>query len=64
VNLLNILSPNVVGLMMLKQVMIGYGVAKVVVSGHKDFTAGDLVFGMTGWEDHLRSRSPYQDQPS
>ncbi|XP_077229389.1 2-alkenal reductase (NADP(+)-dependent)-like [Tasmannia lanceolata] len=32
-------------------VIIGYGVSKVVDSGHPDFKAGDLVWGITGWEE-------------
>eukprot|EP00262_Sarcandra_glabra_P010287 TRINITY_DN2537_c0_g1_i1.p1 TRINITY_DN2537_c0_g1~~TRINITY_DN2537_c0_g1_i1.p1 ORF type:complete len:364 (-),score=49.48 TRINITY_DN2537_c0_g1_i1:182-1219(-) len=32
-------------------VIIGYGVAKVVDSGHPDFKVGDLVWGTTGWEE-------------
>nr|CAD1819878.1 unnamed protein product [Ananas comosus var. bracteatus] len=34
------------------KVIVGYGVAKVVDSGHPDFTAGDLVWGLTGWEEY------------
>jgi len=34
------------------QVIIGYGVAKVVDSGHPDFQTGDLVWGITGWEEY------------
>ncbi|GLU14998.1 hypothetical protein SLE2022_315280 [Rubroshorea leprosula] len=30
----------------------GYGVAKVWDSGHPDFKRGDLVWGMTGWEEY------------
>ncbi|CDP08124.1 unnamed protein product [Coffea canephora] len=30
----------------------GYGVAKVVDSGHPKFKKGDLVWGMTGWEEY------------
>lgn len=32
-------------------VITGYGVSKVVESGHDDFKVGDLVFGITGWEE-------------
>lgn len=39
-------------------VMIGYGVSKVVVSGHKDFKAGDLVWGMIGWEEYSLISDP------
>lgn len=51
-------STEMVGLMVLKQVMIGYGVSKVVVSGHKDFKAGDLVWGMIGWEEYSLISDP------
>ncbi|KAK9287826.1 hypothetical protein L1049_016268 [Liquidambar formosana] len=30
----------------------GYGVAKVLDSAHPDFKKGDLVWGMTGWEEY------------
>ncbi|KAF3321751.1 2-alkenal reductase (NADP(+)-dependent)-like protein [Carex littledalei] len=39
-------------------VMIGYGVSKVVVSGHKDLKAGDLVWGMIGWEEYSLISDP------
>lgn len=38
--------------------MIGYGVAKVVVSGHEDLKEGDLVWGMTGWEEYTLISDP------
>ncbi|XP_059656208.1 2-alkenal reductase (NADP(+)-dependent)-like [Cornus florida] len=34
------------------QVIIGQGVAKVLDSGHPNFKKGDLVWGMTGWEEY------------
>ncbi|KAJ1686306.1 hypothetical protein LUZ63_017696 [Rhynchospora breviuscula] len=40
------------------QVVTGYGVAKVVVSGHKDFKVGDLVLGITGWEEYSLISDP------
>ncbi|KAK4566274.1 hypothetical protein RGQ29_002498 [Quercus rubra] len=30
----------------------GYGVAKVLDSGHPNFKKGDLVWGLTGWEEY------------
>ncbi|XP_038689412.1 2-alkenal reductase (NADP(+)-dependent)-like isoform X4 [Tripterygium wilfordii] len=30
----------------------GYGVARVLDSGHPDFKKGDLVWGLTGWEEY------------
>ncbi|KAK9159400.1 hypothetical protein Syun_005741 [Stephania yunnanensis] len=32
--------------------LYGFGVAKVLDSGHPDFKAGDLVCGLTGWEEY------------
>ena len=34
------------------QPIVGYGVAKVLDSGHPDFKKGDLIWGMTGWEEY------------
>jgi NADPH-dependent curcumin reductase CurA len=34
------------------QPIFGYGVGKVLDSGHPEFKAGDLVWGMTGWEEY------------
>jgi NADPH-dependent curcumin reductase CurA len=34
------------------QPVFGYGVSKVLDSGNPEFKAGDLVWGMTGWEDY------------
>jgi NADPH-dependent curcumin reductase CurA len=34
------------------QPIIGHGVAKVLDSAHPDFKKGDLVWGMTGWEEY------------
>lgn len=31
---------------------MGFGVAKVIDSGNPDFKIGDLVWGMTGWEEY------------
>ncbi|XP_077225603.1 2-alkenal reductase (NADP(+)-dependent)-like [Tasmannia lanceolata] len=31
--------------------ILGYGVSKVIDSGHPDFKEGDLVWGVTGWEE-------------
>ncbi|KAJ4751378.1 Zinc-binding dehydrogenase family protein [Rhynchospora pubera] len=39
-------------------VITGYGVAKVVVSRYKDFRAGDLVLGITGWEEYSLISDP------
>lgn len=34
------------------QVIVGFGVAKVIDSGNPNFKIGDLVWGMTGWEEY------------
>jgi NADPH-dependent curcumin reductase CurA len=34
------------------QPIVGYGVAKVMDSGHPDFQKGDLVWGVTKWEEY------------
>jgi len=36
----------------------GYGVCKVLDSGHPDFKAGDYVWGMTGWEEYSLITEP------
>ena len=34
------------------QVLNGFGVAKVLDSGHPNFSKGDLIWGFTGWEEY------------
>ncbi|KAK9287619.1 hypothetical protein L1049_016055 [Liquidambar formosana] len=34
------------------QPMVGYGVAKVLDSGHPEFKKGDLLWGIVGWEEY------------
>ena len=34
------------------QAIFEYGVAKVLDSRHPEFKAGDLVWGITGWEEY------------
>ncbi|KAD5803569.1 hypothetical protein E3N88_14929 [Mikania micrantha] len=36
----------------------GYGVAKVLDSGHSNFKKGDLVWGFTGWEEYSIINEP------
>ncbi|KAG5530418.1 hypothetical protein RHGRI_025388 [Rhododendron griersonianum] len=36
----------------------GRGVAKVIDSGHPNYKKGDLVWGMTGWEDYSLITEP------
>ncbi|XP_048333060.2 2-alkenal reductase (NADP(+)-dependent) [Ziziphus jujuba] len=38
----------------------GYGVAKILESGHPDFKEGDLVWGTTGWEEYSLITDPQQ----
>ncbi|RVW74706.1 2-alkenal reductase (NADP(+)-dependent) [Vitis vinifera] len=39
-------------------VISGYGVAKVLDSGHPNFSKGDLVWGFTGWEEYTLITAP------
>ncbi|KAJ8615926.1 hypothetical protein MRB53_035298 [Persea americana] len=38
--------------------IVGFGVAKVLDSGHPDFKEGDLVWGTTGWEEYSLIEAP------
>ncbi|XP_050940234.1 2-alkenal reductase (NADP(+)-dependent)-like isoform X2 [Cucumis melo] len=38
--------------------VFGYGVAKVLESGHSDFNEGDLVWGMLKWEEYSVLEDP------
>ncbi|KAL4331065.1 hypothetical protein HN51_037790 [Arachis hypogaea] len=38
----------------------GFGVAKVLDSGHAEFSAGDLVWGTTSWEEYSVIQNPEQ----
>nr|XP_043609476.1 2-alkenal reductase (NADP(+)-dependent)-like [Erigeron canadensis] len=38
--------------------IIGYGVAKVLDSGHSNFKNGDFVWGITGWEEYSIINDP------
>ncbi|XP_021751880.1 2-alkenal reductase (NADP(+)-dependent)-like [Chenopodium quinoa] len=38
--------------------IMGYGVSKVLDSRHPDYKAGDLVWGITGWEEYSLISSP------
>ncbi|KAH9619715.1 hypothetical protein KSS87_015827 [Heliosperma pusillum] len=40
----------------------GYGVSEVVESRHPKFKTGDLVWGVTGWEEYSLLTSPQQSQ--
>ncbi|TVU51433.1 hypothetical protein EJB05_02864, partial [Eragrostis curvula] len=39
-------------------VLVNFGVCKVVASGHPDFKIGDLLWGMTGWEEYTLIPNP------
>ncbi|KAG5530420.1 hypothetical protein RHGRI_025390 [Rhododendron griersonianum] len=40
------------------QPITGYGVARVIDSGHPNVKIGDLVWGMTGWEEYSLITEP------
>jgi NADPH-dependent curcumin reductase CurA len=42
-------SPTLVQIL---QALVNFGVCKVIASGHPDFKVGDLMWGMTGWEEY------------
>jgi len=42
----------------LSQVLENFGVSKVIASGHPDFEVGDLVWGVTGWEEYSFAPKP------
>lgn len=40
------------------EVLVNFGVSRVVASGHPDFKVGDLVWGITGWEEYTLIPNP------
>ncbi|KAH6809289.1 Zinc-binding dehydrogenase family protein [Perilla frutescens var. frutescens] len=38
--------------------IVGYGVSKVLDSSHPNYKKGDLVYGMTGWEEYSIIKDP------
>lgn len=40
------------------QPLSGYGVGKIVDSKHSDLKEGDLVWGITGWEEYTLIKAP------
>lgn len=40
------------------QAISGFGVCKVIDSGNPDFKKGDLVWGITGWEEYSLITAP------
>ncbi|XP_039133598.1 2-alkenal reductase (NADP(+)-dependent)-like [Dioscorea cayenensis subsp. rotundata] len=51
-------EPNYVTEFAAGSVITGLGVSKVVYSGHTDFSVGDFVYGMTGWEEYSVITNP------
>uniref|UniRef100_A0A0A9CXQ3 Oxidoreductase N-terminal domain-containing protein n=1 Tax=Arundo donax TaxID=35708 RepID=A0A0A9CXQ3_ARUDO len=47
-----------VSLIQTLQVLVYFGVSRVVASGHPDFKVSDLVWGMTGWEEYTLIPNP------
>ncbi|GMN36137.1 hypothetical protein TIFTF001_005770 [Ficus carica] len=45
--------------------IVGLGVGKVLDSGHPEFKEGDLVWGMTKWEEYtlITNTRPHQNPP-
>ncbi|KAL6905877.1 hypothetical protein ACP4OV_003478 [Aristida adscensionis] len=39
-------------------VLVNFGVSRVVATAHPDFIVGDLVWGMTGWEEYTFIPNP------
>lgn len=44
--------------MLTLQPINGFGVAKVLDSGHPNFSEGDLVWGITSWEEYSLIQNP------
>lgn len=40
------------------QALKGFGVGKVVESGYEELKKGDLVWGLTGWEEYTVIKNP------
>lgn len=51
-------EPSYVPDFVLGEVLVNFGVMKVISSGHQDFNAGDLVWGITGWEEYTVIDNP------
>jgi len=43
---------------LIHQALVNYTVGKVLDSTHPEFNAGDLVWGMSGWEDYTLVTQP------
>lgn len=45
--------------MFVEQVIRGYGVSRVIDSDHPDYKNGDLVWGITNWEEYTLIKLPW-----
>ncbi|KAJ1255836.1 hypothetical protein BS78_K153500 [Paspalum vaginatum] len=45
------------------EALVNYGVGKVIDSTHPEFKAGDLVWGMSGWEEYSLKKINHTDVP-
>ncbi|CAL4896473.1 unnamed protein product [Urochloa decumbens] len=50
--------PSYVPDFVLGEALVNFGVGKVMASGHPDYKVGDLVWGMTGWEEYTLVPKP------
>ncbi|OEL20225.1 2-alkenal reductase (NADP(+)-dependent) [Dichanthelium oligosanthes] len=50
--------PSYVPDFVLGEALVNFGVGKVIASGHPDYKVGDLVWGMTGWEEYTLVPKP------
>ena len=45
-------------LILCMQPISGFGVSRILDSGHPNFKKGDLIWGMTGWEEYSLITTP------
>ncbi|KAF8725402.1 hypothetical protein HU200_019921 [Digitaria exilis] len=50
--------PSYVPEFVLGETLVNFGVCKVIASGHSDYKVGDLVWGVTGWEEYTLVTEP------
>nr|CAB3459680.1 unnamed protein product [Digitaria exilis] len=50
--------PSYVPEFVLGETLVNFGVCKVTASGHSDYKVGDLVWGVTGWEEYTLVTEP------
>ncbi|KAJ1265273.1 hypothetical protein BS78_08G065700 [Paspalum vaginatum] len=51
-------QPSFIESFVLGEALENFGVSKVIASGHPDFKIGDLVWGITGWEEYTLISNP------